>query len=88
MKLGPATKLNKRNKATPKKLSMTLHKQILTSLFFFQFMVNMQPSRSPISDATSIKRTFSITINFYLTKPGNRTKKSLAKLAKLRGSWY
>ena len=64
MKLGPVTKLDKRNKATS---------QIVTSLLFFQFMAILEESKSRIFDALAVKFTFSLTVTFYLTKPENRT---------------
>ena len=60
---------------------MTSCWEIVTSLSFFQFMANLEPSRSQIPDAWSVKLTFSLTITFYLTKTGNRTKKSLRQLS-------
>ena len=69
-KLGPVTKLEKRN-ATSKKKSQSL---------FFQFIANLQPSGSRIPDAWSIKLTFSSIVTFHLTKTGNRAKKSLTQL--------
>ena len=54
--------------------------QIVTSLSFFRFIANLQPSESGIPDAWSIKFTFSLTVTFYFTEPENRTKKSLAQL--------
>ena len=81
MKLGLVTKLDKSNTVTSKKMIMTSRRQIVTSLYFFQFMVTLQPSRSGILDLQSIKRTFSLIVTFYLTKPENRTKKSLIQLA-------
>ena len=45
MKLGPVTKLDEKNTATPKKkLIMTSCPQLVTSLPFLQFMANLQPS--------------------------------------------
>ena len=52
-------------------------RQIVTSLSFFQFMVNLQPSGSWISETWYIKLQFLLIGAFYLTEPGNRTKKSL-----------
>ena len=60
---------------------MTSCWEIVTSLSFFQFMANLEPSRSQIPDAWSVKLTFSLTITFYLTKTENRTKKSLRQLS-------
>ena len=54
-------------------------RQIVTSLSFFRFMVNFQPSESRILNVWSVKLKFSLTITFYLAKPKNRTKKSLTQ---------
>ena len=44
MKLGPATKLNKRNKTTSKKkMAMTSCSKIVTSLPCYQSMANLDP---------------------------------------------
>ena len=70
MKLGTVTKLDKRN--------IWRHdRQIVTSMFFFQFTANLQPYGSLIPNPWSIKLTFSLTITFYLTKTENRTKNSI-----------
>ena len=55
---GTVTKLDKRNTAIQKKLTTTSCQQIVTYLSFFQFMVNLEQSRSQIFDAWSIKHTF------------------------------
>ena len=68
MKLGPVTKLDKRNTAISKKLTMTLCRKIVTSLSFFRFLANLEQYRSRIPDARSIKLTFSLTATFYLQK--------------------
>ena len=75
MQLGPVTKLNKRNKITSKKWTMTSCRQIVTSLSFFGFMANLEQSGSLIPNAWSIILIFSLTV--YLTKTENRTKKPL-----------
>ena len=80
MKLGTVTKLDKRNTAASKNLTITSCRQTVTSLSFFRFIANLEPCGSRISDAWFIKFTFSL-INFYLTKLENRTKKSLTKLS-------
>ena len=76
MKLGPVTKLDRRKKTTSKKLTMMSCRQIVKSLSFFQFMANSEQSGSRIPDASSAKLTFSLKVFFYLTKTGNRNKKS------------
>ena len=45
---------------------------VMASLSFFQFMSNLEQSRSWIPDAESLKLTFSLTLTFYLTKSKNR----------------
>ena len=50
MKLGLATKLDKRNKITSKKYDHTLCKTIVTSLLFFQFTANLEQSGGQIPD--------------------------------------
>ena len=81
MKLGPVTKPDKKNTATSKKWTITSCGQVVTSMFFFQFMANLQPSRSWIADAWPIKLMFSLTISFYLAETENRTKKSLTQFS-------
>ena len=68
MKLGQEPKLDKRNKKTSKKLTMMSCQQVMMSLSFFQFMANLQQSRSRIPDAQPVKFTYSSIITFYLTK--------------------
>ena len=75
------TKLDKKNKATSKNLTMTSCQQIKTSLIFVLFLAILQPSGSRIPDAWSIKSTFPLIVTFYLTKPENRTKKSLTQIS-------
>ena len=50
-KLGPATKLNKRNKTTPKKITIAPSWKIKTTLPFFQFTANSEQSGSWIANA-------------------------------------
>ena len=73
MKLGPVPKLDKRDKTTLKKLTMTSYRQIVMSLSIFQFMANLEQSGSRIQEALSIKLTFPLKITFYLIKTENRT---------------
>ena len=51
MKLGSVTTIDKRNTATSKKFDETSYRQVVTSLSFFRFMTNLQPSGSRILDA-------------------------------------
>ena len=77
MKLGQVTKIDKGNKMTSKKLTMTSCQKIVTSFLFFQFTVNLEQSGSRIPEAEFVKLIFSLIVIFYLTKTENRTKKSL-----------
>ena len=78
MKLLPVTKLESRNKKASMKL--TSCQKIMTSLSFFQLMVNLELSGSQIPDVQFVKLTFSLIVSFYLTKIC-RTKKSLTQLS-------
>ena len=80
MKLGPVTKHDKGNTLTSKKLTTTSYQQIVTSMSFFQFQANLQPSGSRIPDGWSKKLAFLLIVTFYLTEPENRTKKSRTQL--------
>ena len=77
MKFEPVTKLDKRNKTTSKKLSVTLCEKIVTLLSFFQFMACLQLFRSWILDAESVKLMFSIIVTLNLTKTESKFKKLL-----------
>ena len=81
MKVREVIKLDKRNKTTSKNLTMTSYCEIVTSLQLFQFTVNLEQSESRIPDVQSVKRMFSLTTTFYLTKTENRTNKSLTQLS-------
>ena len=81
MKLGPVTKINKRNKTTSKNLARTSFRKIVTSLSFFKFLANLEQSGGWIPDAESAKVMFSIIVTFFLTKTENRTKKYLTQLS-------
>ena len=80
MKLGAVIKLGKTNTITSKKFTTTSCRKIVTSLSFFQFMANLQPSGSRIPDVWFMKLKSSLTITFYLTKLDNRTIKSLTQV--------
>ena len=81
MKLGPVTKINKRNKTTSKNFARTSFRKIVTSLSFFKFLANLEQSGGWIPDTESAKVMFSIIVTFFLTKTENRTKKSLSRLS-------
>ena len=72
MKLGAVTRIDKRNKTTSKKLTMTSCQKIVTSLLFFEFLPNLEQSGF---------RTESLQELRFQTKNENRTKKSLTHLS-------
>ena len=60
MKLGPITKLDKRNKTTSKNLTMTSCRKIVRSLPFYGFLTNLEKSGGRNSDTESAKVMFSV----------------------------
>ena len=79
MKLGPVTKLDKRNKSTSKNLTMTSCQKIVTSLAFF---IYGQPGTVWKPDSGSrVCKNCSLIVTFYLTKTKNRTKTFLTQLS-------
>ena len=50
-------------------------------IVIFQFMANLDQSRSQISDTWSVQLTFSLIVGFYLAKTENRTKEYLTQLS-------
>ena len=81
MKLGPVTKLDKRDKKTSKNVALTSFRKIMRSLSFFGFLVNLEQSGGRIPDTESAKVMFSVIVTFCLTKTENRTKKCLTQLS-------
>ena len=66
--------LTTKTKHRQKNLTMTSFWGILTSLLFFRFMADLEPSKSRIQDAQSVKITFSLSVTFYFTKTTALTK--------------
>ena len=81
MKLGPVTELDKTNKTTSKKMTITSYRKIVASLSFFGFLANLEQSGGRIPDTESAKVMFSVIVTFCLTKTENKTKKSLTQLS-------
>ena len=79
MKLGPITKLNKRNKITSKKIWRWRHVGKLWRHCHYSGFWSIWRGRIP--DTESEKVMFSVIANVFLTKTENRTKKSLTKLS-------
>ena len=67
---------------------MTSCLETVTSLSYFQFMVNFEQSRSRILDAESAKITFSLIVTFYFTKTESRTEKYLTQLSQYCSRQY
>ena len=75
MKLGPVTKLDKRNKTMSKKFDVVMSENCDVIVF----SQNLEHSRGWVLDTESAKVMFSVTVTFCLTKTENRTKKSLTQ---------
>ena len=79
MRLGPVTKLDKRNKATSKKFYGDVMPKNCDVIVYSRFLTNLEQTRGRIPD--SVKLMSSVIVTFCLTKTGNRTKKSLSQLS-------
>ena len=80
MELGSETKLDKRNKTTSKKLTLTSCRKIVTSLSFSDFWP-IWSSLEARFRTQCLQVIFSVIVPFCLTKTKNRTEKSLTKLS-------
>ena len=72
MKLGPVTKLGKRNEATVRNMTISSFRQVVTLMPFFRLMANLEQSGGRIPGAYSVKLTFSLIVLFCLIKTQNR----------------
>ena len=81
MKLGPVTKLEKKNTVISKKSDDSVISEFMTSLSLFGFIANLKQFRSRRPDVLSVSLTFSLTVTFCLTKSEDRTKESLTQLS-------
>ena len=81
MKLGPVTKLDKRNKATSKKIDDDVMSANCDVMALFPIYGQFGDIRRPDSGRIVCKVTFSLIVTFYFTKPKNRAKKSLKQLS-------
>ena len=79
MKLGPVTKCDKRNKVTSKRFG----NDVMLANYNVIVFSDLWPiwSNSRITNAKSVKLTFSLRATFYLTKTENRTKTFLAQFS-------
>ena len=81
MKLGPVTKLDKRNKTTSKKFVDDDMSEDCEVIVIFPIYCQFGAIRKPDSRHMSVKLKFSLIVTFSLTKTENRTKKSLRQLS-------
>ena len=77
MKLGPITKLDKKNVTTSKKIDNDVRSAKYEVIVIFPGDVCQEESRIWIMNAWSIISTFSLIAISYLRKTENRAKKSL-----------
>ena len=82
MKLGPLTKLDKRNKRMSKKIDDDVMSANCDVIIVFPIYGQFGAIRKPDSGRMSVKLTFSLIVTFYLTKTENRTKKPLTQLSR------
>ena len=80
MKLGPVTKLDKRNKKTLKKIDDDVTLANCGVIIFFPIYGQFGAIRKPDSGRMVCKTCILINSNLYLTKTVNRTKKIIALL--------
>ena len=81
MKLGPVTKLDKKNTTMSKKIDDDFVSANMTSLSVFRLMVNLKQFGSRIPDAWSMILSFSSITTFDQTENENKTKKSLTQVS-------
>ena len=80
MKLGPVTKLGKRNNTTSKKFDDDFCREIVTLLSFFGFLVNLEHPGGQIPNTWSAKVMFLVIVTFCLIKTESRTKTAVILL--------
>ena len=81
MKLGQGTKLDKRNKATSRKLDVDDMSENCEVIVIFGFLTNLDQSGGQIPYTESAKVMFSVKVTFCFTKTRNRTKNYLTQLS-------
>ena len=72
MKLGPVTKIDKRNETTSKKFDDDVKSENCDVIVIFGFLANLEQSAGRIPDTESAKVIFSVTVTFCLKKTENR----------------
>ena len=81
MKLGPVTKLDKKNKTTSKEFYNDVISRNCDVIAIFPMYGQFGAIQKPDSGRITVKLMFSLTITFYLTKTENSTKKSPTQLS-------
>ena len=81
MTLGTVTKLDKRKTTTSKKFDDDVMSANCDAIVFFPIYSQLAAIRKLDSGCMVYKTYIFINSNFYLTKPENRTKKSLTQLS-------
>ena len=81
MKLGPVTKLDKRNKTTSKKVDDNIMPKNCAAIAVLLIYGQFGAIRKPDSGRISCKTYIFIKTTFYFTKTENRTKKPLTQLS-------
>ena len=81
MKLGPVTKLDKKNKITSKEFYNDVISRNCDVIAIFPMYGQFGAIQKPDSGRITVKLMFSLTITFYLTKTENSTKKSPTQLS-------
>ena len=81
MKLGPVTKLDKRNKIMPEKFDDNVMSENFGVITIFPIDGQFRAIQKPVSGTWSVKRIFSLIAIFYIIKTENKTKKSLTQLS-------
>ena len=83
MKLGPVTKLGKRNTVPSRKFDDDVVSADCGVIVIFPIYGQFGAIRKPNSGRMicNVRLTFSLTVTLYLTKTENKTQKSLSQLA-------
>ena len=81
MKLGPVTKIDKRNKTNSKKIYDNVMSENCDLIAILPIYGQLEQFECRIPDIESIKHVFSLIVTFYLTKTENRTIISLTQLS-------
>ena len=81
MKLGPATKRDKKNKTTSKYFDDNVMSENCDVIVIFFIFGQFGAAAGRIPDRESVKVMFSVIVALCLTKTENKTKKSLIQLS-------